>query len=78
MQFLPILGTEVHIILNQLINALNSDKTKIVEEICSMIISEMKAQGISENKSDFLLDHGPDVQKRISDEKLRNSNPWID
>ena len=78
MQFLPVLGREIHGMLNQLIDSNNSDKPDIVEKICSMIISEMKLQGISENKSDFLLDHGPDIQRKISDEKLRNSNPWID
>ena len=78
MQFLPILGADVHNMLGQFINSRNSEKTAIVEEICRLIINEMKIQEISENKSDFLLDHGPGIQKRISDEKLRNSNPWID
>ena len=78
MQFLPILGKEVHNILDKLISVQNSKKPETTEEICSLIINEMKRQGISENKSDFLLDHGPDIQKRISDESLRNSNPWID
>ena len=78
MQFLPISGREVHDMLSRLISVQNSCKLEIVEEICSLIINEMKIQGISENKSDFLLDHGPDIQKKISDEKLRNSNPWID
>ena len=78
MQFLPILGKEVHNILDKLISVQNSKKPETTEEICSLIINEMKRQGISENKSDFLLDHGPDIQKKISDESLRNSNPWID
>ena len=78
MQFLPVLGREIHNMLGKLVNIRNSEKTEIVEEICSLIINELKVQGISENKSDFLLDHGPGIQKKISDEKLRNSNPWID
>ena len=78
MQFLPILGKEVHNLLNNLISIQNSEKPETAEKICGLIINELKIQGISENKSDFLLDHGPDIQKRISDESLRNSNPWID
>ena len=78
MQFLPILGKEVHNLLNNLISIQNSEKSETAEKICSLIINELKIQGISENKSDFLLDHGPGIQKKISDESLRNSNPWID
>ena len=78
MQFLPILGKEVHNLLNNLISIQNSEKPETAEKICGLIINELKIQEISENKSDFLLDHGPDIQKKISDESLRNSNPWID
>lgn len=78
MQFLPILGKEVHNLLNNLISIQNSEKPETAEKICGLIINELKMQGISENKSDFLLDHGPDIQRKISDESLRNSNPWID
>lgn len=78
MQFLPILGKEVHNLLNNLISIQNSEKPETAEKICGLIINELKIQGISENKSDFLLDHGPDIQRKISDESLRNSNPWID
>ena len=78
MQFLPILGKEVHNLLNNLISIQNSEKPETAEKICELIINELKIQGISENKSDFLLDHGPDIQRKISDESLRNSNPWID
>ena len=78
MQFLPILGKEVHNLLNNLISIQNSEKPETAEKICGLIINELKIQGISETKSDFLLDHGPDIQRKISDESLRNSNPWID
>ena len=78
MQFLPILGKEVHNLLNNLISIQNSEKPETAEKICGLIINELKIQGISENKSDFLLDHGPDIQRKISDGSLRNSNPWID
>ena len=78
MQVLPILGKEVHNLRNNLISIQNSEKPETAEKICGLIINELKIQGISENKSDFLLDHGPDIQRKISDESLRNSNPWID
>ena len=78
MQFLPRYGKEVHDMISQLISDRNSAKSETAEEICRLIIGELKVQGISEHNSDFLLDHGPEIQKKISDEILRNSNPWID
>ena len=71
MQFLPILGKEVHNLLNNLISIQNSEKPETAEKICGLIINELKIQGISENKSDFLLDHGPDIQRKISDKIQR-------
>ena len=51
MQFLPILGKEVHNLLNNLISIQNSEKPETAEKICGLIINELKIQGISENKS---------------------------
>jgi hypothetical protein len=78
LKFLPVLGEKVYNMLDELIDAGNSRKAEIAEEICSLVIKELKVQNISQNRSDFLLDHGPVIQRKISDEKLRNSNPWLD
>ena len=54
-------------------------KIEIIEEICRDIITELKRQKIIKNvKSDFLLDYGPEIQRSIVDEKLRNWSPWLD
>ena len=79
---LPILGEETHVMIGKLVK-LSFDETyrkvEIIEKICANIITEMKKQGIIEViKSDFLLDYGPEIQKSITDEKLRNWSPWLD
>ena len=54
-------------------------KIEIIEEICRDIITELKRPKIIKNvKSDFLLDYGPEIQRSIVDEKLRNWSPWLD
>jgi gamma-glutamylcysteine synthetase len=75
---LPRLGKEIHEKINLLIQTLDSSlKLEIVEEICSMIIAELKAEDLTDSSSTFLLDHGPIIQSKIKDEKLRERNVWI-
>ncbi|MEN6433002.1 MAG: DUF4037 domain-containing protein [Smithella sp.] len=75
---LPRLGKEIHEKINLLIQTLDSSlKLKIVEDICSMIITELKAEDLTDSSSTFLLDHGPIIQSKIKDEKLRERNVWI-
>ena len=69
---LPILGLKTHEKINQLISSDNhGEKFDLVEDICSDIISELKAQSLSDSGSDFLLDHGPVVQQRIKDPQMK-------
>ena len=79
---LPILGEETHVMIGKLVKLPFDEiyrKVEIIEKICANIITEMKKQGIIEViKSDFLLDYGPEIQKSITDEKLRNWSPWLD
>jgi len=74
---LPVLGNETYILLETLsISTDFSDNITTVETICSLIINKLREKGFSDSTSDFLLDHGPQVQKRIKDENLRNMVPW--
>lgn len=43
-----------------------------IEEISSLIIAEIRHQSLCKCESDFLLDHCPDIQSRISLPELRN------
>jgi hypothetical protein len=42
-----------------------------IEEICSILIKEIRSQGISHVNSDSLLDHGPIVHSQIQDSTIR-------
>lgn len=79
---LPILGEKTYMIIENLVKFSFDDvdkKIEIIEEICRDIITELKRQKIIKNvKSDFLLDYGPEIQRSIADEKLRNWSPWLD
>ena len=52
-------------------------KPERAEEICSMVITELKAEGLTDSSSTFLLDHGPIIQSKIKNKKLRERNVWI-
>ena len=79
---LPILGEKTYMMIENLVKFSFADvdrKIEIIEEICRDIITELKRQKIIKNvKSDFLLDYGPEIQRSIADEKLRNWSPWLD
>ncbi|CCK78671.1 MULTISPECIES: DUF4037 domain-containing protein [Desulfobacula] len=74
---LSILGESIYENITQLL-FVNDEikKNKIIENSCAQIINEIKNQGMSESKSDFLLEHGIEVQKRIQDIKLRERDAW--
>ena len=75
---LPRLGKEIHEKINLLIQTLDSSlKLEIVEDICSMMIAELAAEGLTDSSSTFLLDHGPIIQNKIKDKELRERNVWI-
>ena len=79
---LPILGEKTYMMIENLVKFSFDDvdkKIEIIEEICRDIITELKRQKIIKNvKNDFLLDYGPEIQRSIVDEKLRNWSPWLD
>lgn len=75
---LPRLGKEIFERIDFLLQS--SDfrlKPERAEEICSMVITELKAEGLTDSSSTFLLDHGPIIQSKIKDKKLRERNVWI-
>lgn len=47
------------------------EKKEFMENICSSVINELKEKGLSDSKSNFLLDHGRAVKKMIKDKELR-------
>jgi hypothetical protein len=80
---LPILGTDIYTSLSELVSD-RREKTseiekqyEIIENICAMIIPELVRQGLSDEKSDFLLDHGYAIQTKILDTTLKNMNIFI-
>lgn len=46
-------------------------KNDIIEELSQKIICELHRQNLTSSTSDFLLDHGPEIQKRIQEPTLR-------
>lgn len=75
---LPILGQRIHQKISQLVIICNyEEKVGLIESICADIVDELRAEGLSDSGSSFLLDHGPAVQKRIRDKVLRERNVWI-
>ncbi len=48
----------------------------IVEELCKKCIEYLQNKHLTASKSDFMLDHGPQILTHIEDEALRCSNPW--
>jgi hypothetical protein len=43
----------------------------LIEEICVIILSELKAQKLTAGRSDFLLDHCDEIMSHVQDEQLR-------
>ncbi len=86
MKQLPVLGDIIYGLFSELVavsgyGTEKSDyarKNSIIEEICGCIIGELKRQQLSDSKSDFLLDHGPAVQTKIKDTRMRDMNVWVE
>lgn len=69
---LPLMGRDVHAHVGALLDAGAPDQqADIMETISVSLTDELRRQGLSDSRSDFLLDHAPQVQARISDARLR-------
>jgi len=85
MKQLPVLGDSIYGLFSELV-AVSGDgaknnyaqKNSIIEEVCGYIIGELQRQHLSDSASDFLLDHGPEVQTKIKDARLRDMNVWVE
>jgi hypothetical protein len=86
MKELPILGETVRQALGNLVTVHEEDlegtiyerKSRLMEGISQLIIEELRRQGLSDSPSDFLLNHGPEVQSRIRDPHIRGIDVWAE
>ena len=86
MRPLPVLGEPVHDLLGEIVATHESDlmedmyqkKSRLMEEACALVIDELRREGLSDSPSDFLLDHGPQVQSRIQDPDIRSLDVWTE
>jgi hypothetical protein len=68
---LPVLGRTIYRMMADLLAEDDvQEKTVIIEKICSKIIEELRLEGYSNSKSDFLLDHAKSIHSRIKDPVL--------
>lgn len=75
---LPVLGEFMHERVNAIIDEKSpKEKTRIMEEISAAIIEQLRKEGLSHLRSDFLLDHGPIIHDKITDDQLRKRDVWI-
>lgn len=85
MMQLPVLGANIHGLLSDLVsngrkepqNAVYVRKGRLMEKACRYIIEELKRERLSDSESDFLLDHGPVVQEKIGNARMREMNVWV-
>ncbi len=75
---LPVLGREMANGIEKLMSSPGFDgKVDMVEEVCRLLIVELVTQEITDGLGDFLVDHGPEVQKRIRNSEMLAKNVWV-
>ncbi len=75
---LPLLGDSLYQGISNLVKEEDySVKAERIETLSQTLINELRRQGLSDHKSDFLPDHGPVVQQAIRDKGLRERNVWV-
>ena len=86
MKQLPILGDTTYRLFSELAvdcgeaskELAYTSKSGLMEEACRLVIEELKRQQLSDSESDFLLEHGPVVQAKIKDDRIRGMNVWVE
>lgn len=74
----PVLGVRTKDSVSRLMDSSgHAGKEDVVEELCRLVILELKNQELTDDVGDFLADHGPRVQKRIRDSGLASRNVWV-
>ena len=67
---LPILGKEMHEKMEALLGAPWNGAEEVIEEMSQRLIGTMREQELTENTSDFLMDHLPDLLSKVEDRSL--------
>lgn len=86
MKMLPVLGNTVFELLSRLYDAEEPGaerlkyerKNDLIEQVSLCVIHELQREGLSASASDFLLDHGPQVQLGIADPMIRKIPVWLE
>lgn len=69
---LPLLGLEAAGFFEELAVCRPEQRQDRIEGLCALIIQALADQGLTDNPSDFLLDHGEQLQASIRDAGLRS------
>ncbi|MDR1194093.1 MAG: DUF4037 domain-containing protein [Peptococcaceae bacterium] len=72
---LPILGQELSESLERL---WAEESPSLTEKICGAVVGELQAQGLSDARGDFLLEHAEALQNLVQDQELRELGPWVE
>jgi hypothetical protein len=76
---LPLLGKWAHSLVADLITPTDLNrKVSTIEDACAVVIQELRAEGLTDSTSDFILDHGHSVHNRIKDAALRERFTVVD
>ena len=59
------------------LSQVHEEKITTINAICAAVIELLRAEGLSDSSSRFLVDHGSIVHERIVDQTLRSMNVWI-
>jgi hypothetical protein len=68
---LPLLGAEAAALMEEIVTGDEWTAGQRIEALSALIIEELQREGLTNSRSDFLLDHGPELQARVEDEGLR-------
>ena len=69
---LPILGFFIHEKISALVDTHDyNKKNNLIEEMSNAVIEELQRQGLSDSRSDFLVDHAFIIREKIQDPDIR-------
>ncbi len=75
---LPLLGRTSRERIIRLLNEINPvDCEEIIDSLCADLVGALQAETWTDSNSDFLVDHGPEIQRRIKHPALRARDVWI-
>ncbi|MBN1835522.1 MAG: DUF4037 domain-containing protein [Spirochaetales bacterium] len=68
---LPLLGARIHAMVAELTEERDDGaRVPMIEEMCGLLIEELRREQLSDSRSDFLLEHAHSVHGRIEDPEL--------